>query len=182
MEWLCDCFWNVSHSLMLWIHAALIFFLQAWSSRPWCSSSAFWWPSSSLSSQFCTERILFSFRCCGACGKFRMHHYMDSSPKDRAHRIDTGLNMFMSFTSSSTEKYFWYSLFCPLWWHNSHNSQLCFCPFRPFWLMILLAVLFQHLVGRFCFIKKIAGTRDLDNRWLTCGSLLAHMLTTFTVK
>ncbi|KAI9529736.1 Receptor for retinol uptake stra6 [Dissostichus eleginoides] len=34
----------------------------------------------------------------------------------------------------------------------------------PFWLMIVLAVLIQHLTGRFCFIKKIAGTRDLHNR------------------
>ncbi|XP_042352318.1 receptor for retinol uptake stra6 [Plectropomus leopardus] len=34
----------------------------------------------------------------------------------------------------------------------------------PFWLMILLAVLIQHISGRFCFIKKAAGTRDLDNR------------------
>ncbi|XP_029379325.1 receptor for retinol uptake stra6 [Echeneis naucrates] len=34
----------------------------------------------------------------------------------------------------------------------------------PFWLMILLAVLLQHVTARFCFIKKTAGTRDLDNR------------------
>ncbi|XP_044048462.1 receptor for retinol uptake stra6 isoform X2 [Siniperca chuatsi] len=34
----------------------------------------------------------------------------------------------------------------------------------PFWLMILLAVLLQHITGRFCFIKKTAGTRDLNNR------------------
>ncbi|XP_008275041.1 receptor for retinol uptake stra6 [Stegastes partitus] len=34
----------------------------------------------------------------------------------------------------------------------------------PFWLMILLAVLIQHITARFCFIRKIAGTRDLDNR------------------
>ncbi|XP_030281053.1 receptor for retinol uptake stra6 [Sparus aurata] len=34
----------------------------------------------------------------------------------------------------------------------------------PFWLMIILAVLIQHITGRFCFIKKTAGTRDLDNR------------------
>uniref|UniRef100_A0AAQ5YR20 Receptor for retinol uptake STRA6 n=1 Tax=Amphiprion ocellaris TaxID=80972 RepID=A0AAQ5YR20_AMPOC len=34
----------------------------------------------------------------------------------------------------------------------------------PFWLMILLAVLIQHITARFCFIKKTAGTRDLDNR------------------
>ncbi|KAG8012676.1 Stimulated by retinoic acid gene 6 protein-like protein, partial [Nibea albiflora] len=34
----------------------------------------------------------------------------------------------------------------------------------PFWLMILLAVLIQHITGRSCFIKKTAGTRDLDNR------------------
>ncbi|XP_061678533.1 receptor for retinol uptake stra6 isoform X2 [Syngnathoides biaculeatus] len=34
----------------------------------------------------------------------------------------------------------------------------------PFWLMILLAVLFQHITSRFCFIKRKSGTRDLDNR------------------
>ncbi|XP_037111285.1 receptor for retinol uptake stra6 [Syngnathus acus] len=34
----------------------------------------------------------------------------------------------------------------------------------PFWLMILLAVLIQHITSRFCFIKRMAGTRDLDNR------------------
>ncbi|XP_029008335.1 receptor for retinol uptake stra6 [Betta splendens] len=34
----------------------------------------------------------------------------------------------------------------------------------PFWLMILLAVLIQHVTARFCFIKKTAGTRDLNNR------------------
>lgn len=34
----------------------------------------------------------------------------------------------------------------------------------PFWLMIILAVLIQHITARFCFIKKTAGTRDIDNR------------------
>ncbi|XP_061531898.1 receptor for retinol uptake stra6 isoform X1 [Phycodurus eques] len=34
----------------------------------------------------------------------------------------------------------------------------------PFWLMILLAVLIQHITSRFCFIKRMAGTRELDNR------------------
>ncbi|XP_029951903.1 receptor for retinol uptake stra6 [Salarias fasciatus] len=34
----------------------------------------------------------------------------------------------------------------------------------PFWLMIILAVLIQHITARFCFIKKTAGTRDLNNR------------------
>ncbi|KAM3608620.1 uncharacterized protein V6R79_001758 [Siganus canaliculatus] len=34
----------------------------------------------------------------------------------------------------------------------------------PFWLMIVLAVLIQHITGRFCFIQKAAGTRDLNNR------------------
>ncbi|KAF1386749.1 hypothetical protein PFLUV_G00098110 [Perca fluviatilis] len=34
----------------------------------------------------------------------------------------------------------------------------------PFWLMILLAVLIQNVTGRFCFIRKTAGTQDLDNR------------------
>ncbi|CAK6950986.1 receptor for retinol uptake stra6 [Scomber scombrus] len=44
----------------------------------------------------------------------------------------------------------------------------------PFWLMILLAVLIQHITARFCFIKKITGTRDLNNR----GSLflLSYLL------
>ncbi|XP_015256239.1 PREDICTED: stimulated by retinoic acid gene 6 protein homolog isoform X1 [Cyprinodon variegatus] len=34
----------------------------------------------------------------------------------------------------------------------------------PFWLMILLAVVLQHITARFCFIEKTAGTRDLNNR------------------
>ncbi|XP_072291513.1 receptor for retinol uptake stra6 [Eucyclogobius newberryi] len=34
----------------------------------------------------------------------------------------------------------------------------------PFWLMLILVVLVQHICARFCFIKKTAGTRDLDNR------------------
>ncbi|KAM7414625.1 hypothetical protein PAMA_019442 [Pampus argenteus] len=34
----------------------------------------------------------------------------------------------------------------------------------PFWLMILFAVLIQHMTARFCFIKKVAGTQDLNNR------------------
>uniref|UniRef100_A0A3P9KCJ0 Receptor for retinol uptake STRA6 n=1 Tax=Oryzias latipes TaxID=8090 RepID=A0A3P9KCJ0_ORYLA len=34
----------------------------------------------------------------------------------------------------------------------------------PFWLMILLSVLIQHITARFCFIKKTASTLDLDNR------------------
>uniref|UniRef100_A0AAX7UFI1 Receptor for retinol uptake STRA6 n=1 Tax=Astatotilapia calliptera TaxID=8154 RepID=A0AAX7UFI1_ASTCA len=34
----------------------------------------------------------------------------------------------------------------------------------PFWLMLLLVVLIQHVTARFCFIKKTGGTRDLDNR------------------
>lgn len=34
----------------------------------------------------------------------------------------------------------------------------------PFWLMIILVVLIQHICARFCFIKKTAGTQDLDNR------------------
>lgn len=42
-----------------------------------------------------------------------------------------------------------------------------FRSFRPFWLMILLAVLIQHITSRFCFIKKTASTRDLNNRWFT---------------
>lgn len=47
---------------------------------------------------------------------------------------------------------------------------MTFCwsfPFRPFWLMILLSVLIQHITAKFCFIKKTASTLDLDNRWFT---------------
>uniref|UniRef100_A0A8C1W4E5 Receptor for retinol uptake STRA6 n=1 Tax=Cyprinus carpio TaxID=7962 RepID=A0A8C1W4E5_CYPCA len=44
----------------------------------------------------------------------------------------------------------------------------------PFWLMLFVAVLIQHLTSRFLFVKKDAGTRDLNNR----GSLflLSYML------
>lgn len=48
----------------------------------------------------------------------------------------------------------------------------------PFWLMILLAVLIQHITARFCFIKKTAGTRDLDNR----GSLFLLTYLLFPVN
>ncbi|XP_036391449.1 receptor for retinol uptake stra6 [Megalops cyprinoides] len=34
----------------------------------------------------------------------------------------------------------------------------------PFWLTLFLAVLIQHITAKFAFIKKDAGTRDLDNR------------------
>ncbi|CAL1595852.1 unnamed protein product [Knipowitschia caucasica] len=34
----------------------------------------------------------------------------------------------------------------------------------PFWLMIVLVVLMQHVCARFFFIKKTSGTKDLDNR------------------
>ncbi|XP_077566398.1 receptor for retinol uptake stra6-like [Stigmatopora nigra] len=34
----------------------------------------------------------------------------------------------------------------------------------PFWLMILLSVLIQHITSKFWFIKRISGTRDLNNR------------------
>ncbi|XP_075996025.1 receptor for retinol uptake stra6 [Genypterus blacodes] len=44
----------------------------------------------------------------------------------------------------------------------------------PFWLMIVLVVLIQHITARFCFIKKTAGTRDLDNR--SCLFLLTYLL------
>uniref|UniRef100_A0A8C4IBB6 Receptor for retinol uptake STRA6 n=1 Tax=Dicentrarchus labrax TaxID=13489 RepID=A0A8C4IBB6_DICLA len=45
-----------------------------------------------------------------------------------------------------------------------HRQNLILFQILPFWLMILLAVLIQHITGRFCFIKKVAGTRDLNNR------------------
>uniref|UniRef100_A0A673CXI8 Receptor for retinol uptake STRA6 n=1 Tax=Sphaeramia orbicularis TaxID=375764 RepID=A0A673CXI8_9TELE len=45
-----------------------------------------------------------------------------------------------------------------------HGQNLVLFKMLPFWLMILLAVLIQHITARFCFIKKTAGTRDLDNR------------------
>lgn len=60
-----------------WGPEALISPLQAWSSRPWCSSCAFWSPSSSLSCPCCTDRIWSSSRSCGACGERR--HISESS-------------------------------------------------------------------------------------------------------
>ncbi|KAM4618239.1 receptor for retinol uptake stra6 [Polymixia lowei] len=48
----------------------------------------------------------------------------------------------------------------------------------PFWLMLLLAALTQHISARFCFIKKTAGTRDLDNR----GSLFLLTYLLFPVN
>jgi len=48
----------------------------------------------------------------------------------------------------------------------------------PFWLMLLLAVLIQHISARCCFIKKTAGTRDLDNR----GSLFLLTYLMFPVN
>uniref|UniRef100_A0A667YQC6 Receptor for retinol uptake STRA6 n=1 Tax=Myripristis murdjan TaxID=586833 RepID=A0A667YQC6_9TELE len=48
----------------------------------------------------------------------------------------------------------------------------------PFWLMLLLAVVLQHITARFCFIKKTAGTRDLDNR----GSLFLLTYLLFPVN
>ncbi|RXM97826.1 Stimulated by retinoic acid gene 6 protein-like [Acipenser ruthenus] len=34
----------------------------------------------------------------------------------------------------------------------------------PFWLMLCLVVIVQHVMAKFAFLKKDAGTRDLDNR------------------
>uniref|UniRef100_A0A3Q3VP21 Receptor for retinol uptake STRA6 n=1 Tax=Mola mola TaxID=94237 RepID=A0A3Q3VP21_MOLML len=48
----------------------------------------------------------------------------------------------------------------------------------PFWLMILLAVLIQHITSRFCFIKKMSGTKDLHNR----GSLFLLTYLLFPVN
>ncbi|KAI2648227.1 Receptor for retinol uptake stra6 [Labeo rohita] len=48
----------------------------------------------------------------------------------------------------------------------------------PFWLMLFLAVLIQHVTSRFLFIKKDAGTRDLNNR----GSLFLLSYVLFLVN
>uniref|UniRef100_A0A8C5GBP9 Receptor for retinol uptake STRA6 n=2 Tax=Gouania willdenowi TaxID=441366 RepID=A0A8C5GBP9_GOUWI len=48
----------------------------------------------------------------------------------------------------------------------------------PFWLMIILVVLIQHITARFCFIKKTAGTQDLDKR----GSLFLLTYLLFPVN
>ncbi|MBN3314095.1 STRA6 protein, partial [Atractosteus spatula] len=34
----------------------------------------------------------------------------------------------------------------------------------PFWLLLILAVVLQHVTAQFAFLKKDGGTRDLDNR------------------
>ncbi|CAL8261881.1 unnamed protein product [Merluccius merluccius] len=48
----------------------------------------------------------------------------------------------------------------------------------PFWLMLLLAALIQHISARCCFIRKTAGTRDLNNR----GSLFLLTYLLFPVN
>ncbi|KAJ8002437.1 hypothetical protein DPEC_G00158890 [Dallia pectoralis] len=48
----------------------------------------------------------------------------------------------------------------------------------PFWLMLLLVLVVQHVSTRFCFIKTSAGTRDLDNR----GSLFLLTYLLFPVN
>ncbi|CAB1331756.1 unnamed protein product [Coregonus sp. 'balchen'] len=48
----------------------------------------------------------------------------------------------------------------------------------PFWLMLFLAAVVQHVTARFCFIKKSTGTRDLHNR----GSLFLLTYLLFPVN
>ncbi|XP_067090004.1 receptor for retinol uptake stra6 [Osmerus mordax] len=48
----------------------------------------------------------------------------------------------------------------------------------PFLLMLILAVVVQHVAARFFFIKKLAGTRDLNNR----GSLFLMTYLLFPVN
>ncbi|KAK6309443.1 hypothetical protein J4Q44_G00209060 [Coregonus suidteri] len=48
----------------------------------------------------------------------------------------------------------------------------------PFWLMLFLAAVVQHVTARFCFIKKSSGTRDLHNR----GSLFLLTYLLFPVN
>lgn len=73
-------------------------------------------------------------------------------------------NIFRSYIVLSVTKCFFFC-FLSFLYYCRRCLIVDFCPFRPFWLMIILAVLIQHITGRFCFIKKTAGTRDLDNRW-----------------
>lgn len=56
---------------------------------------------------------------------------------------------------------------CLLRWFSLTYS-LCW---RPFWLTLFLAALIQHVTSRFLFIRKDAGTRDLNNR---CEFMLRH--------
>lgn len=39
---------------------------------------------------------------------------------------------------------------------------------RPAWITLLLVTGLQHVVAKFAFIKREAGTRDLNNRSATC--------------
>ncbi|KAL0968900.1 hypothetical protein UPYG_G00273370 [Umbra pygmaea] len=48
----------------------------------------------------------------------------------------------------------------------------------PFWLVLFLAMVVQHVTAHFCFIRKSAGTRDLDNR----GSLFLLTYLLFPVN
>ncbi len=71
-EWVCSVdLLDAGLGVWMWGPEALISPLQAWWSRPWCSSSASWSPFSSLSCQSCTDRIWSCFRSCGACGERR---------------------------------------------------------------------------------------------------------------
>ncbi|XP_063053458.1 receptor for retinol uptake stra6 isoform X2 [Engraulis encrasicolus] len=48
----------------------------------------------------------------------------------------------------------------------------------PFWLMLIVAVIAQHLAAKFAFIKRVSGIRDLQNR----GSLFLMSYLLFPVN
>lgn len=37
---------------------------------------------------------------------------------------------------------------------------------RPAWVTVIVVTVLQHVTAKFFFIKKEAGTRDLNNRWV----------------
>lgn len=43
-------------------------------------------------------------------------------------------------------------------------EPLCLRCLRPAWVTLLLVTALQHVLAKFAFIKKEAGTRDLNNR------------------
>lgn len=48
-----------------------------------------------------------------------------------------------------------------LFFHFAHFECL-----RPVWVTLVLATALQHATAKFAFIKKEAGTRDLNNRYV----------------
>lgn len=50
---------------------------------------------------------------------------------------------------------------------------------RPAWVTLILVTGLQHVTAKFAFIKKEAGTRDLNNRYVYSSSLVGMQFNLF---